>query len=340
MTEVLERELKGWVAKGMLVRIQGVISNLEAQRQMAEARNYPKIYNIELNADGPVTLLGARAVFEGCSDGELVEVIGYPIINIFRGAVTVQVEALGIKNAESEEQQAQRRTLNANLAALSSLKPSRNAFPLQPAVSVDLIHSAASSAQVDADFFNGLGGLIERCDVCQIPVRITSAEEIAAAIRESEADILVIIRGGGPESDFAVFNDAEVLSAMAEKNSYRVTGIGHSGNTTLLDLVADYSAPVPADAGAHIRDQLSHLDGLVSRYEKTIKAREAHIEELSVDMELIQDKAEKEIERLHSSLQGLTKSQPARQPQPANESRLPWMVACVLAVIVILQFIL
>src|SRR5690554_6084393 len=88
MAQVLERELKGWSEKGMLVRIQGVISNLEAQRQMAEARKYPKIYNIELNSDGPVTLLGVRTVFDGFSDGELVEVIGYPIINIFRGVVS------------------------------------------------------------------------------------------------------------------------------------------------------------------------------------------------------------------------------------------------------------
>lgn len=330
MTEVVERELKGWSDKGLLIRAYGVLTNLSAQRKFAELRKWQRVFGVVLDADGPLTVNAPKSLFEPFNDGDMIEIVGYPIINVFRGVISVQLEVQGARSAESDADQEKRRVVQSNLATLQSLKPSRNIFPLLPTVSVDVIHSSASSAQVDEDFYNGLGEQASRCNINAVPIRITSAQDIAAAIRASQAKVLVIIRGGGTEADFAVFNDAEVLSALAEKDSYRVMGIGHSGNTTLIDLIADFSARVPAEAGSHIRDHLRHVDDLVGAYEDALEQRGTRNDALAAELKKTQDESKAEISRLHDSMR-MQKS----QTQPS--AKLLWLVIAVLVLILIFK---
>lgn len=330
MTEIAQRELKGWSDKGLLIRAYGVLTNLSAQRKFAESRNWQRVFGVILDADGPLTVNASKELFEPFEDGDMIEIVGYPIINVFRGAISVQLEVQGARHAESDGDQDKRRVVQSNLAALQSLKPSRNTFPLLPTVSVDVIHSSASSAQVDEDFYNGLGEQAGRCKINAVPIRITSAKEIAAAIQASEAKLLVIIRGGGPDADFAVFNDAEVLSALAEKKSYRVMGIGHSGNTTMVDLIADFSARVPAEAGAHIRDHLRHVDDLVGAYEEALEKRGTQIDALAAEAKKAQDESKAEISRLHDSFK-------SQKPQTHSSSKLLWVVIAALVLILIFK---
>lgn len=44
--------------------------------------------------------------------------------------------------------------------------------------------------------------------------------------------------------------------ARGRESAYRVTGIGHSGNSTAVDLLSDFAATAAAAAGAHIADEL------------------------------------------------------------------------------------
>lgn len=331
MAAALERDLKGWKDQGFMIRVYGVLGNLEAQRDRSQ--DWAKMYGITLNADGPININGRKSIFDPFMDGDMVEVVGYPTINVFQSRVTVQLEVLSARFAEGESEQAVRREMQGNLAALASLRPTRNLFPLSREVTVDVIHSSASAAQVDEDFYNGVGDRADQCLMNSLPVRITSAQAIAEAIHSSQADILVIIRGGGPESDFAAFNDAEVLKALSEKKSYRVVGLGHSANTTLVDLIADYSASVPAEAGAHIRTQLAHLDGLVKEFEDAADESEETIGMLRMLLSQEREQAKKEKQQLLDSL----KSQAAR-PEPKAKSGDKWMWLAIVVLVLLLIF--
>ena len=83
-----------------------------------------------------------------------------------------------------------------------------------------------------------------------------SAPERTHAIRTANANIIALIRGGGSDEQFSTFENPDLLRAWSEKRTYRVAGIGHSGNSTALDLLSDLAATTPATAGTHIADAL------------------------------------------------------------------------------------
>lgn len=315
LKEILQRELKEWKEEGLIIRCVGTLENLKAKRD-AENGRWSKLFGVMLNASGTLYINAQKDLLSDFEDGDYVEVIGYPAINVYQGRVSVQFEVLEAKFAEGSEEQAQRRSSQASIARLSSLKPVRNPFPLRTSASLDLIYSRASDAQVDADFKNGLGEQAERCIIKAIPVRITSVAEIAQAIQESTADILAIIRGGGPESDFQVFNDDLVLRALSEKSSYRVVGIGHSANTTLVDLIADYSATTPAEAGIHIRDQFRQVASLTRWLEAELENSQEEVEILQAELDSAKQEAKAQTDLLHENYK-----RQSQAPTQKNNSR-------------------
>lgn len=266
LAATLQKDLTGWTSKGTLLRSYGTIINLNHKKHTSR---YSKYYGVVIDADGPLEVDAEKHLLDAFQDGDFIELIGYPIINIFKGSVNIRLELVDARLADNTKQQAHQRNNQAQLQQLFSLKKTRNPFPISTHISIDLIHSAATSAWVDQDFYQALGEQMSHCKIQALPIRITSAQAIVAAINQSKADVLVIIRGGGPDIDFTVFNDQRVLEALANKQSYRVIGIGHSANSTLLDLIADYTAAVPAEAGRHIRDQLEKLLRLVNHTTST-----------------------------------------------------------------------
>lgn len=335
VTTFLQRELKSWNGKGLLIRTAGTLSQLEAKRHSAEANGWSKVFAVTLNDQASLVVNSPKELLAPYQDGDLVEVVAYPVVNVFRGTVSVQFELVDVKPAESRAGRDQRKIVQSNLAALQALKPKRNPFPIGDKLAVDLIYSRASTAQVDADFLGGLGEEGDRFEVRRLPVRITSAAEIAQAVSESKAPVLVIIRGGGADSDFQVFNDAAVLNALAEKKSYRVVGLGHSGNTSLTDLVADYSASVPADAGVHIRDQFRQLNGWMEHFEAQI---ERHEEELVKRKRLLEGLNQKlEEEKRSAQVAHEQALRAAHQASPGKQPKInPWVIIAFLIALIFL----
>ena len=85
-----------------------------------------------------------------------------------------------------------------------------------------------------------------------------SLPELTRAIRTANADIIALIRGGGSDEQFSIFENPDMLRAWSEKRAYRVRGIGHSGNSTALDLLSDFAATTKAAAGTHIAEALRY----------------------------------------------------------------------------------
>lgn len=80
--------------------------------------------------------------------------------------------------------------------------------------------------------------------------------ETIAAMRELDAlpqvDVIVVARGGGSLEDLLPFSDEVLVRAAAQIDTPLVSAIGHEKDSPLLDLVADYRASTPTDAGKRI----------------------------------------------------------------------------------------
>lgn len=124
------------------------------------------------------------------------------------------------------------------------------------------------------------------------PVKVQgegAAGEIAAAIKimneHSEADVLIVGRGGGSIEDLWAFNEEPVARAVFDSRIPVISAVGHESDWTICDLVADLRAPTPSAAAElvvssrlEIEDRLrGHrerldfaMNGTIERYQEKL----------------------------------------------------------------------
>ena len=101
--------------------------------------------------------------------------------------------------------------------------------------------------------------------------------EVSAALRELDSDpkvdVIIITRGGGSFEDLLPFSDEGLVRLVASATTPIVSAIGHEKDAPLLDLVADWRASTPTDAGKRVVPDLveeltkiSTLQGRSLRY--------------------------------------------------------------------------
>jgi len=125
------------------------------------------------------------------------------------------------------------------------------------------------------------------------PVRVQgegAAEEIAQAVdvmnRYSEADVLIVGRGGGSLEDLWAFNEEVVARALARSRIPVISAVGHEIDFTIADLVADVRAPTPSAAAELVVRNKEELQQLIdtSRQRIVVSVRglmEANLRHLS-----------------------------------------------------------
>jgi exodeoxyribonuclease VII large subunit len=151
---------------------------------------------------------------------------------------------------------AQRAQLLQSLEAEGLLR--RNALLPLPAVPLHVGLVASPGTEGCQDFLGQLGGSGFAFRVSHVPVRVQGPAAPAAiaraltALSRSDCDVIALVRGGGARADLAAFEHEAVARAIAAAAKPVFTGIGHTGDETVADIVAARVCITPTECGQQI----------------------------------------------------------------------------------------
>ena len=118
--------------------------------------------------------------------------------------------------------------------------------------------------------------------------------EVSTALAELDSDknvdVIIITRGGGSFEDLLPFSDESLLRLVADCKTPIISAIGHEKDAPLLDLVADWRASTPTDAGKRVvpdmSEELARISNLQDRSNRYIQSRiEFELAKLASNME-------------------------------------------------------
>jgi exodeoxyribonuclease VII large subunit len=110
------------------------------------------------------------------------------------------------------------------------------------------------------------------------PAQIVSALD---ALDQAGVDVICLVRGGGSKGDLACFDDERVARAIAAMATPVFTGIGHTGDESIADLVAHTRAITPTKLGEDIVNRVAqwHERNVRLSAQRILGATEAILEE-------------------------------------------------------------
>ena len=82
----------------------------------------------------------------------------------------------------------------------------------------------------------------------------------AVADRIDDFDAMVIIRGGGSQSDLGCFDSYRLCCHLAQFPLPVIAGIGHDKDQSVADLVAAVSVKTPTAVAVYLKDRCAALD--------------------------------------------------------------------------------
>ena len=111
---------------------------------------------------------------------------------------------------------------------------------------------------------------------------VRAVSDVTAAVQELDAlpevDVIVVTRGGGSVEDLLPFSDEGLVRAVAACRTPVVSAIGHEKDSPLLDLVADWRASTPTDAGKRVvPDMAEELRGVAHARDRIRRSVEQQV---------------------------------------------------------------
>ena len=199
-------------------------------------------------------------------DGDQVLAEGY--VDFYAPQGKVQLIVTGLRSAGLGEMFIRLEKLKQKLAAEGLFDPSRKRqLPMRPG-KVAVVTSASGAALHDILNVSAL-----RCPsipIVLVPVTVQgtgAGAEIAEGIRraneKTDAEVIIVARGGGSAEDLWCFNDEAVARAVAGSRLPVVSGVGHEIDTTLCDFAADVRASTPSNAAEIVFPDRKELEGRI-----------------------------------------------------------------------------
>ncbi len=222
--------------------------------------------------------------------GLSVVVHGYATVYEMRGTCQLFVERVVVEGAGAAFKRFER--LKAKLDSEGLFAPERKR-PLPPFPrSIALVTSPRGQAYHDV--LHRLRRQYPFVRVIEAGVSVqgaSAADEMIVAIdivnRSTNADLILLVRGGGSPEDLVAFNDERLARAIFASRVPVITGVGHELDVTIVDFVADHRAATPSlaaaaavpDVGALIdRAGALHSELQVAMSERTRAARNRWID--------------------------------------------------------------
>jgi exodeoxyribonuclease VII large subunit len=202
--------------------------------------------------------LKARLADSGLSlaEGSVIRVRGYVDVYAPRGELGFIITALDIESfrvAALGEHARRREELLRTLAAEGLLETNKQrAVPVVP-LNIGLVASPGTEGYNDFLGMLDNSGFSFRVTLARAAVQGGSSPmEIAgalAALGETDVEVICVVRGGGSQADLAAFDDEVVARAIALCPIPVFTGIGHTGDVSVADLVAAQMFRTPTACG-------------------------------------------------------------------------------------------
>jgi exodeoxyribonuclease VII large subunit len=134
----------------------------------------------------------------------------------------------------------------------------RNAALPLPVVPLHVGLVASPGTEGCQDFLGQLLGSGFGFRISHVPVRVqgpgapASIARALTALSRSDCDVIAVVRGGGARADLAAFESEAVARAVAVAAKPVFTGIGHTGDETVADIVAARVCITPTECGQQI----------------------------------------------------------------------------------------
>jgi exodeoxyribonuclease VII large subunit len=284
-------KIRGWIGQLGGLWIEGQIAELNIRRDVA----FLTLRDLAQEKSLPVFLTGRLVPKDGgLAEGDRVLVQGKPEFWVKRGEL--RLRATQLRKVGLGELLEQLERLRAALDAEGLFRPERKRpLPFLP-TEVGLISGRESDAQRDV-----ITHARNRWPAARFAVRNTAVQgtravpEIIAALQELDAaddvDVIVIARGGGSVEDLLPFSNEALIRQVAAARTPVVSAIGHERDAPLLDLVADWRASTPTDAGKRVVPDFAEEVGRVR--DLRVRARRAllqHLEREERTLRLLRDR--------------------------------------------------
>ena len=123
-----------------------------------------------------------------------------------------------------------------------------------PALPLKIGVVTSPTGAVIQDILSTLNRRSPHCQIYLCPALVqgeSAPEEIAkaiAALQTTDADVLIVGRGGGSIEDLWAFNTAQVAEAIFHSRIPIISAVGHETDFTIADFVADLRAATPTAA--------------------------------------------------------------------------------------------
>ena len=195
--------------------------------------------------------------------GSVVSFFGYVDVYAPQGKIGFTVTAIDAQGLLGDVAR-RRAELIARLGAEGLLESNKRVAMSPVALRVGLV--ASPGTEGFNDFTGQLLNSGYGSDVTLVTTLVQGEQapgQIVSAISRLDAlglDVIALVRGGGSKGDLACFDDEGVARAIAHAQTPVWTGIGHTGDESVADLVAHTRAITPTKLGEELVARVTAWD--------------------------------------------------------------------------------
>ena len=147
--------------------------------------------------------------------------------------------------------------LKKKLTAEGLFDPAKKRLLPENLSKIGVISSTAAAGYIDfLQILDNRWGGLEISTINTQVQGLSAVEQIIRALQyfneRGDIDVIAILRGGGSADDLAVFNDEQLVRAVAASRIPTIAGIGHEIDESLVDLAADIRASTPSNAAERL----------------------------------------------------------------------------------------